>query len=78
MPQYASAGGSVMTIMLARPKMVVTRSRAVEAGEPIVEDDAADDDDGRHRGRFQRDREALDDVGAGPVTEAWAIETIGH
>jgi hypothetical protein len=30
----------------------------------VGDDDAGDDDDRRQRGRFQRDREALDDVGA--------------
>ncbi len=38
--------------------------RAEQAGELVGGDDAADDDDGRQRRRFERDREALDDVGA--------------
>ena len=38
--------------------------RAEEAGELTGEDNAADDDERRQRGRFERDREALDDIGA--------------
>jgi hypothetical protein len=41
-------------------------------------DDAADDDDGRQRRRFQRDREALDDVGAVAGHRRWAIEFTGR
>ncbi len=37
---------------------------AEQAGEVVGDDDAGDDDDGRQRGRFERDGEALDDVGA--------------
>ena len=38
--------------------------RAEQAGKLVGRDDAADDDERRQRRRFQRDREALDDVGA--------------
>ena len=37
---------------------------AEQAGKVVADQDAGDDDERRQRGRFHRDREALDDVGA--------------
>ena len=37
---------------------------AEQTGKAVGDENARDDDDRRHRGRFHRDRETLDDVGA--------------